>query len=136
MDKTEKLIDWEENERTDRNRNGIEDSIEPPIPDVSTGSTKLSQRLRENPGLDPTLAGGDVDAQWDMAESTGDDSVAGSVATPEQNDVEEIGSALGVTYQDNEELKAGEKERERDRHRWELDPASSDDYRDRLKEER
>ena len=27
MDKTEKLIDWEENERTDRNRNGIDDAI-------------------------------------------------------------------------------------------------------------
>ena len=29
MDKTEKLIDWEENERKDRNRDGIDDRIEP-----------------------------------------------------------------------------------------------------------
>lgn len=136
MDKTEKLIDWEENERTDRNRNGIDDSIEPTIPDVSAGSAKMAERLRENPGLNPTLTGGDVDAQWDMAESAGDESVAGSVATPEQNDTDEIGSAIGVTYQDNETLNAGEKERERDRHRWELDPASSDDYQERLKNER
>ena len=34
MDKTEKLIDWEENERKDRNRNGLSDDIEPPIPGV------------------------------------------------------------------------------------------------------
>ena len=135
MDKTEKLIDWEENERSDRNRNGIDDDIEPPIPDVSAGSAKLAARLRENPGLDPTLAGGDVDAQWEMAESTGDDSAAGSMPTPDQNDTGDIGKAIGITYEDNEPLKVGEKERERDKHRWELDPASSEDYRDRLKDE-
>ena len=69
-----------------------------------------------------------------MAESQGDEGVAGSTATPEQNDVGELGAAMGVTYQDNEELKAGEKERERDKKRWELDPASSEDYQDRTRE--
>jgi hypothetical protein len=136
MDKTEKLIDWEENERKDRNRNGIDDRIEPPIPDVTTGSAKLNERLHNNPGLDPTLSGGDIDAQWEMAESTGDESVAGSMATPGQNDTDDIGRAIGVTYDDNEELKAGEKERERDIRRWELDPASSDDYIERTREEK
>ena len=135
MDKTEKLIDWEENEREDRNRNGIDDRIEPPIPDVSGGSAKLAERLRENPGLSPVLSGGDIDAGWDMAESSGDDSVAGSMPTPDQNDTGDIGKAIGITYEDNEPLKVGEKERSRDLHRWELDPASSDDYRDRLKDE-
>jgi len=136
MDKTEKLIDWKENERLDRNRDGIDDRIEPPLPDVTAGAQKLAQRLRENPNVDPTLAGGDIDARWDEAESAGDEAVAGSTATPEQNDVAEIGRAMGVTYEDNEELKVGEKERERDKHRWELDPASSDDYQDRVREER
>ena len=136
MDKTEKLIDWEENERKDRNRNGLDDRIEPPIPDVTSGSEQLANRLRENPGLDPTLSGGDVDAQWEMAESQGDEAVAGSSPTPGQNNTDEIGPAIGVTYQDDEELKAGEKERSRDQHRWELDPASADDYAERLKEEK
>jgi len=45
-----------------------------------------------------------------------------------------IGEAVGVTYADGEELKVGEKEERRDRHRWELDPASSEDYVDRTKE--
>ena len=134
MDKTEKLIDWEENERIDRNRDGIDDRIEPPVPDIAAGAQKLAQRLRENPNADPTLAGGDIDARWDQAESAGDEAVAGSVATPEQNDVQELAAAVGITYADNEELKVGEKERERDRHRWELDPASSDDYQDRVRE--
>jgi hypothetical protein len=134
MRKTDKLIDWKEDEKVDRNRDGIDDRIEPPVPNVAAGSQKLAERLRENPNTDPTLAGGDVDAQWDMAESQGDEAVAGSIATPGQNDVGEIGQAIGVTYQDNEELKAGEKERERDKHRWELDPASSEDYKDRTRE--
>jgi hypothetical protein len=42
---------------------------------------------------------------------------------------------MGVTYQDNEELKVGEKERGRDKERWELDPASSDDWKERNNDE-
>lgn len=44
---------------------------------------------------------------------------------------DESSEAYGVSYAANEELWLGTKERERDRHRWELDPASSEDYRDR-----
>jgi hypothetical protein len=133
MDKTEKLIDWEENERKDSNRNGIDDRIEPPVPDVSAGSHQLAERLRENNGVDPSLSGGDIDAQWDMAESQGDEAATGSQSTPGQNDTEETAAAMGISYADDETLKVGEKERNRDEHRWELDPASSEDYQERLK---
>ena len=135
MDKTEKLIDWEENERQDRNRNGIDDSIEPPIPDVSAGSNKLAERLRDDPNADLVVTGGDVDASWESAQFSGDESAISSMPTPEVNVVDDIGRSIGVTYEDNEELKVGEKERSRDLHRWELDPASSDDYIDRVKDE-
>jgi len=135
MDKTEKLIDWEENERKDRNRNGIDDRIEPPIPDVTAGTAKLAERLRSDSLADPTITAGDVDAQWESAQFSGDESAVSSMPTPDGNVVEDIGRAMGVTYDDNEELKVGEKERSRDEHRWELDPASSDDYLDRLKDE-
>ena len=135
MDKTEKLIDWKEDEKKDRNRDGIDDNLEPPIPDVSAGSRKLSERLREHTDTNPTLSGGDIDARWEDADGGGEESVAGSASTPEQNDVQEMGEAIGVTYQDNEELKVGEKERDRDKKRWELDPASSDDYQDRTRDE-
>jgi len=47
------------------------------------------------------------------------------------NEVDELGIALGLTYQDDEALSAGGKEAERDRHRWELDPASAEDYVER-----
>src|SRR5260370_21064228 len=130
MDKTEKLIDWKEDERKDRNRDGMDDDFEPPIPDVSAGSRRLSERLREHTDTSPVLSGGDIDARWEDADGSGEESVAGSAATPGQNDVQEMGEAIGVTYQDDEELKLGEKERSRDKKRWELDPASSDDYKD------
>jgi hypothetical protein len=135
MDKTEKLIDWEENERKDRNRNGLDDDIEPPIPDVRAGSAKLAERLRDDPNADPTITAGDLDANWANAQFSGDESAVSSSPTPDQSVVDEIGTAMGIQYADEEELKVGEKERDRDRRRWELDPASSDDYIDRIKDE-
>ena len=54
-----------------------------------------------------------------------------SVVPVEQNDTEETAAAMGISYADDEELKVGEKERSRDEHRWELDPASAEDYKDR-----
>lgn len=49
------------------------------------------------------------------------------------SEVDAIGRSAGVTYQDDEPLRAGPKELERDEHRWELDPASSEDYGDRTR---
>ena len=118
----------------DVNDNGIDDEIEPPFIDVTAGSKQLADRLQNNQGTDPTLSGGDVDARWEDAESGGDETVGGSTATPGRNDLDAIGKAIGVMYADGEELKVGEKEERRDRHRWELDPASSEDYVDRTKE--
>ncbi len=135
MDKTEKLIDWEDNEREDRNRNGLSDDIEPPIPDVTAGSARLAHRLENDSLADPRITAGDVDAQWEGAQFSGDESAVSSMTTPDNNQVDDIGVAMGVTYSDNEELKAGEKERDRDKKRWELDPASSDDYQDRVRDE-
>ena len=136
MRKEDKLVDWEANEKKDRNSNGLDDSLEPPIPDVTTGSRELLDRFKQNPNADPSLSGGDVDAQWEMAESGGDETVAGSMPTPEQGAIDEIGKGIGVTYAADEELKFGEKERDRDRKRWELDPASSEDYKDRVRNDR
>ena len=79
----------------------------------------------------PVLTGGDVDADWEDAYSVGDEAPGGDNPTPDQDRVDDIGKALGVTYDDNEELKASDKIADRDKHRWELDPASSEDYPDR-----
>lgn len=135
MDKTEQLIDWEANERTDRNRNGLDDELEPPIPDVSASAANLAHRMKDDPMADSTVTGGDPDVQWEGAQFSGDESAVSSMTSPEQNEVDQIGRAMGVTYQDNEELNFGEKEHSRDVKRWELDPASSEDYRERVKDD-
>jgi hypothetical protein len=119
----------------DLNDNGIADEIEPPPHDISTGGKQIADRLQSNPGADPTLSGGDVDARWEDAESGGDETVGGSTAIPGSNDVDAIGEALGITYAADEELNVGKKKEDRDKHRWELDPASSEDYSDRTKEQ-
>jgi uncharacterized protein DUF6335 len=96
-----------------------------------TGRQELQESLREHNETSPVLTGGDVDADWEDAYSVGDEAPGGDNPTPDQDRVDDIGKALGVEYQDNEPLKASDKVAERDRHRWELDPASSEDYRDR-----
>jgi hypothetical protein len=131
MDKTDKLIDWEENERKDRNRNGLDDRIEPPQPDIKAGSAKLAHRLQNDSLTDPAVTGGDLDAQPEGAQFSGDETPVSSMTSPEANQVDDIGRSMGVTYADNEELKVGEKERSRDKDRWELNPASSEDWKDR-----
>lgn len=99
---------------------------------MESGRSRLNGRISRNNSTGPELAGGDLDAQWEMAESVGDETVGGSMMTPDQNVVDEFGEAFGLMYDLGEELHCGEKEFERDRHRWELDPASSEDYIERV----
>ena len=96
-----------------------------------SGRHELAESRREHNEVSPDLTAGDVDADWEDAYSVGDEAPGGDNPTPDQDRVDDIGKALGVQYDDNEELKAADKIAERDKHRWELDPASSDDYRDR-----
>lgn len=131
MKKSDRLSNWEEKEFPDRNANGIDDRLEPPPVDVRSGADELSERLEENTHTDPSLSAGDIDARWDEAESGGDETVGGSQPTPGQDDVAEMGRALGIEYADDEPLKVGEKERNRDEHRFELDPASAEDWEER-----
>ena len=96
-----------------------------------SGRHELAESRREHNEVSPDLTAGDVDADWQDAYSVGDEAPGGDNPTPDQDRVDDIGKALGVQYEDNEELKAADKIAERDKHRWELDPASSDDYQDR-----
>ncbi|ODS55102.1 MAG: hypothetical protein ABS36_10145 [Acidobacteria bacterium SCN 69-37] len=95
---------------------------------VRTGADELKQLLEQHTETSPVLTAGDIDARWDDAYAVGDEAPGGDNPTPDQDRVDDIGRALGVNYQDNEELRGNEKILERDRHRWELDPASSDDW--------
>ncbi|HYB96374.1 MAG TPA: DUF6335 family protein [Vicinamibacterales bacterium] len=95
-----------------------------------TGRAEMHERLAKNTSASPALTSGDVDADWQSAEAVGDEAPGGDNPTPDQDVVDEIGRALGVEYDDDEELQGGEEIADRDRHRWELDPSSKDDFGD------
>ena len=96
-----------------------------------SGRRELHERLVEHTETGPAMTGGDIDADWESAYSVGDEAPGGDNPTPDQDIVDDIGRAVGVQYEDNEELKGEAKISNRDRKRWELDPASSEDYNDR-----
>ncbi len=96
-----------------------------------SGRAELEIRQREHHETNPGLTAGDVDADWVSAYSVGDEAPGGDNPTPGQTVVDEVGRALGVEYADGEELSSTGKIESRDRHRWELDPASSEDYPER-----
>jgi len=89
------------------------------------GRKVLEEELDEHHSESPKLSGGDLDADWRRANQTGEETVGGSVSTPDQDRVDELGEAAGLTYKDDEPLQGEEKLRERDRNRWELNPASA-----------
>jgi hypothetical protein len=93
-----------------------------------SGGEEMRHHLKRNSSASPRLTAGDVDADWQSAESQGDESPGGDNPTPDQDVVDEIGRALGVEYADDEELQGGAEITERDTHRWELDPSSKDDF--------
>jgi hypothetical protein len=95
---------------------------------VRTGRRELSEKLHEHTETSPAITGGDIDADWESAYSVGDEAPGGDNPTPDQDIVDDIGRAIGVQYEDNEELKGEKKISDRDRKRWELDPASAEDY--------
>lgn len=101
---------------------------------LASGGDQLKRELREHHESTPDVSAGDIDADWRRAD-VGEETVGGSAPTPDQDIVDELGEAVGLTYDDNEELRTTEKVEERDRRRWELDPASSEDYNDRVNHE-
>ena len=125
--------------RLERVRRTLEETVQTPPSSLNmdrhgsaarTGRAEIAEQLRERRGM-VDVTGGDPDVDSVDAFFTGEEAPGGDNPTPDQDIVDDIGKALGVQYEDNEELKSADKLSERDKHRWELDPASSDDYKDR-----
>ena len=95
---------------------------------------QLIKKLRDHNATSPALSGGDIDAAWEDAD-VGEESVGGGNPTPDQNVVDELGNAMGLNYEEGEPLHSEEKLASRDEHRWELNPASSEGFDKRMKNE-
>lgn len=67
----------------------------------------------------------EIDSDWDMSSSSLDDVIESAHA---RDGAEEYARAFGIQYGYGEALRLGEKERLRDARRWELDPASAEDF--------
>ena len=102
----------------------IEEFMEDEISRAPKDPELLAQRLRNNTAASPHDAGGDVDASWEDVNESGSESVAGDNPTPDQSMVEENANAVGVNFEDNEELEFIDKIERRDRDRFELDQRS------------
>lgn len=110
--------------------------IDPSAPDpqaaiseseIETGRRMMEREFDEYHSVSPELTAGDVDAEWQEAEDSGSETPGGHVATPDQDNVDEIGRAVGMEFQDNQELRTHDEVlSKRDRHRWELDKRSAD----------
>jgi hypothetical protein len=125
--------------RLERARRTLDETVQTPPSSLDmdrhgsaarTGRAEIAEHQRQRHGMED-LAAGDPDVDSEDAYFTGEEAPGGDNPTPDQDIVDDIGKALGLQYEDNEELKPADKVAERDKHRWELDPASSDDYKDR-----
>jgi hypothetical protein len=102
----------------------IEEFMEEEISRAPKDPELLAHRLRENTAASPRDTGGDPDADWEDVNSSGSETAAGDNPTPDQSLVEENAMAIGISFEDNEELEFIDKIEKRDRERFELDPRS------------
>src|ERR1044071_3096645 len=101
----------------------IEEFMEEEIAHAPKDPELLAQRLR-NTAASPQDAGGDLDADWEDVNDAGSESIGGDSPTPDQSLVEENAKAIGVSFEDNEELDFLNKIEKRDRDRYELEEQS------------
>lgn len=92
------------------------------VHETPSESIDLTDGSVTHPGNGPLLTGGDVDADWERAASVGEEGAGGSVATPDQDVVDEIGRALGVEQEADAEVRTSDELlRKRDRDRWAIE---------------
>jgi hypothetical protein len=114
-------------ERREQPPESVEDEVREDFDerqDLSTaGRRRLADRIEQHNMNSPDLSAGDIDAHWED-KNVGDEHLAGHSPTPDQDVVDEMGAAVGLSYADTEPLDYG-KISDRDRNRWELDPDSA-----------
>ena len=75
---------------------------------AGSGRAGMRENLAAHRGMIDVTAG-DVDVDVENAYFSGDEAPGGDNPSPDQDVVDEIGKALGVEYQDAEELKGADK---------------------------
>jgi len=104
----------------------IEEFMEEEISRAPKDPELLARRLRNNHSAAPAGVG-DPDSDWDDSTEEGEETPFGDNPTPDQSLVEENAAAVGVSFEDNEDLEFIDKIDRRDRDRFELDERSKSD---------
>ncbi len=134
--------DWNEErvayEKADPSTDPVNEEVKESLAedqDKDWGHDQLVDKLSEHTDESPELSGGDVDAQWAYGDDVGEETVGGTVPTPDQSRVDENGKAVGINYSDEEPLHTADKLEDRDKNRYELDPSSDPEYQERVRQE-
>lgn len=77
---------------------------------VTEGLKKEQEKEKKTTQSSPELSGGDVDAAWDQADTAGTELPGGGNETPDESDVDQIGKAVGESYEEGEPLNPTKKE--------------------------
>jgi hypothetical protein len=101
--------------------------------ELDHGGELAKRRLQQHTDESPELSAGDMDSTWDDAD--GEEAGSGTTLEPDENVVDEVGGAVGISYSDTEPLNTNEKLEQREHERWDMNPASDPEYQDRIKEE-
>lgn len=121
---------------SEKTQNSTTDTMDSTSSDLTqnqadTGGRMMQREQQEQHSVSPRLIGGDVDADWQGAEDSGEETPGGHAPTPDQDEVDEIGRAFGMEIPDNQELQThDELLGKRDAHRWELDRRSAEEHGD------
>ncbi len=68
-----------------------------------------AQKSNEYGEATPRLSSKDIDAYWENDQNTGEEHSLGSVATPDQDQVDAVSEPWGLEYEDEEELNINKK---------------------------
>jgi hypothetical protein len=99
--------------------------------EIAASASDLLRERSEYTSVSPADTGGDVDADWQRAESSGEEAVGGSVATPDQSVVDELARPLGVERPANAPVIMSEEIlSSRDRRRWRIEQHTEEQARE------
>lgn len=100
------------------------------LTDRDTGFGRVLHQLRDESAMGLAPTGGDIDVNQYQAKVSGEEAVGGTAPTPDQNVVEDLATAEGISTPDEHPLRTLRMMQARDTRRWEMDPESSEDYKE------
>ena len=102
----------------------VQELMDDEISHVPQAPHELEERLANHHSSSPKDSGGDIDAEWEEVNTSGAESVFGHNPTPDQSDVEDNAHAMGINFEDDEELDFEKKINDRDSKRFEMNETS------------